>query len=314
MENKAYALAAGLFTLLLGIGVVGAALWFSGETVVTENYLLVSRHPVSGLNAQAPVRYRGISVGKVLSIDFDPLEPRVILIKIAVKTGTPLTRSTYAQLGSQGVTGLSYVMLDDDGSKPQPLAAEGDALARIEVRPSFFDSVTASGQEMLDNFNQVAKRVTALLSEDNQKQLVDTLRKFDRAADKVAAFAASGEPAAKALPGLIAETGGTLKRADALLGNLNQRVDSFERAANSFERAAKSGELLGNQGTVLTEAMLTESVPRFNLLLDDLQRSSRGLERLLTDIGDQPHSLVFGRNPLPHGPGEPGFAARGLGQ
>src|SRR5688500_2629906 len=152
MENRAYALAAGLFTLLLGIGVVAAALWFSGETVVTQNYLLVSRHPVSGLNPQAPVRYRGITVGKVVNIEFDPAEPRVILIEIAVKAGTPLTRGTFAQLGSQGVTGLSYVMLDDDGTKPEPLAAEADKLARIEVRPSFFDNVTASGQEMIDNF------------------------------------------------------------------------------------------------------------------------------------------------------------------
>ena len=33
MENRAYALAAGLFTILLGIGVVATALWFSGEAV-----------------------------------------------------------------------------------------------------------------------------------------------------------------------------------------------------------------------------------------------------------------------------------------
>ncbi len=317
MENRAYALAAGLFTLSLGIGVVAVALWFSGEAVSTQNYLLVSRHPVSGLNAQAPVRYRGITVGKVLSINFDPQEPRVILVEIAVRTGTPLTRGTFAQLGSQGVTGLSYVMLDDDGSKAQPLVAEGDNLARIEVRPSFFDSVTASGQDMIDNFNQVAKRVNALLNEENQKQVVTTLRKFDHAAEKVGSLATqmeptakavrslatAMEPTAKALPGAIDDTRVALKRADTLLANLNQRVDAFERAA-------KSTEQFGNQGAALSESMLTESLPRFNLLLDDLQRSSRGLERLLGDISDQPHSLVFGRNPVPHGPGEPGFAGR----
>ena len=81
MENRAYALAAGLFTLLLGIGVVAAALWFSGDTVENQEYLLVSRYPVSGLNAQAPVRYRGVTVGKVVDIRFDPLEPRTILVR-----------------------------------------------------------------------------------------------------------------------------------------------------------------------------------------------------------------------------------------
>ena len=303
MENRAYALAAGMFTLLLGLGVIVAALWFSGETVETSNYQLVSRHAVSGLNPQAPVRYRGVTVGKVVSIDFDPLEPRSVLVEISVRTGTPLTRGTFAQLGSQGVTGLSYVILDDDGSKPEPLVGEGDNLARIEVRPSFFDNVSASGQEMIDNFNQVAKRVNTLLSDDNQKQLASTLRNLDRASGKVASLAGAFEPTVKTLPALMNDTGIVLKRADTLLANLNQRVDSFERAA-------KGAEQLTNSGAALSEAMLNESLPRLNLLLEDLQRSSRGLERLLYEINEQPHSLVFGKNPIPPGPGEPGFAAQ----
>ena len=322
MENRAYALAAGLFTLLLGSGVFATAVWFSGETVETGNYLLVSRHAVSGLNPQAPVRFRGVTVGKVVSIDFDPLEPRSILVEITVRTGTPLSRGTYAQLGSQGVTGLSYVILDDDGSKPEPLAAEADKLARIEVRPSFIDSVSASGQELLDSFSQVAKRMNALLSEENQRQLASTLRNLDRASGKVAALATSLEPAVKALeptvkaiepavkaiepavkalPALAGDAGAAFRRADTLLANLNQRVESFERAANSAEH-------LSSQGVAVSETMLNESLPRFNVLLEDLQRSSRGLERLLSEINEQPHSIVFGKNPLPPGPGEPGFA------
>jgi len=277
MENRAYALAAGLFTLLLGIGVVAAALWFSGEAVDNQEYLMVSRHPVSGLNAQAPVRFRGVTVGKVLEIKFDPLEPRTILVRIEVQTGTPLTKGTYAQLGSQGVTGLSYVILDDDGSKPEPLAGEGDQLARIEVRPSFFDNVSASGQEMIVNINEVAKRVSVLLNDDNQKQLVSTLHNIDQAAARATALAAALEPGAKALPALANDAGIALKRADTLLANLNQRVESFERAA-------KSAEQLGTSAAALSDTMLTESVPRLNLLLEDVQRSSRGLERLLNEI------------------------------
>lgn len=303
MENRAYALAAGLFTLLLGIGVVIAALWFSGDTVETREYLLVSHFPVSGLTPQAPVRYRGVTVGKVVSIKFDQQEARNILIEISVEAGTPLNKGTYAQLGSQGVTGLSYVMLDDDGSKPEPLTSGGDNPARIEVKQSFMDSVTASGEDMINNFNQVAKRVNTLLSDDNQKQLVGTLRNIDQVSARVASLANAMEPTVKALPALVSDTGVVLKRADTLLANVNQRLDSFERAA-------KSAEQLGNSGTALSEVMMTESLPRLNTLLEDLQRSSHGLERLLYEINEQPHSFVFGKNPLPPGPGEPGFAAQ----
>ncbi|MEO7726363.1 MAG: MlaD family protein [Burkholderiales bacterium] len=303
MENRAYALAAGLFTLLLGIGVAATALWFGGDTVQYDEYMLVSRHPVSGLNAQAPVRYRGVTVGKVVDIKFDQQEPRAILVKILVQTGTPLTEGTYAKLGSQGVTGLAYVMLDDDGKKPAPLKGDGSHLARIDVRPSFIDSVSDSGQEMIVSINQAAKRVDELLSDDNQKQLVTTLRSLDQATGKFASLAASMEPTVKALPALLNHTGVVLKRADTLLANVNQRVEAFERAANSAEQFATSGN-------ALADVMLQESVPRLNLLLEDVQHSSRSLERLLNEINEQPHSFIFGRNPAPPGPGEPGFAAQ----
>jgi phospholipid/cholesterol/gamma-HCH transport system substrate-binding protein len=312
MENRAYALAAGLFTLLLGIGVVASAMWFSGNTVETDEYLLVSNYPVSGLNPQAPVRYRGVTVGKVIDISFDRQKirgadaqaegPVAILVRIEVETGTPLTEGSYAKLGSQGVTGLSYVMLDDDGKKPALLASQAGEPPRIPVRPAFVDTLTASGEEMIANINKVAQRVNDLLSDENQKQMVGTLRSLDHASGKLASAATAMEPTIKALPGVIADTGIALKRADTLLANLNGRLESFERAA-------KSAEQLGNSGSALTDVMLTETVPRLNVLLEDVQRSSRGLERLLNEINEQPQSLVFGRSTTPPGPGEPGFGA-----
>jgi len=283
--------------------VLAAALWFGGDTIETNDYLLVSRHPVSGLNAQAPVRYRGVTVGKVIDIKFDALEPRAILVKISVQAGTPLTMGTYAQLGSQGVTGLSYVILDDDGRKPEPLTATQEGLARIEVRPSFIDSVSASGQSMIENFDAVAKRIAVLLSDDNQKQLASTLRNVDRASGRLAELATALEPTLKALPAVVDETGNTMKHADGLITNLNQRVAAFEQTAKSIQQ-------LSSSGIALTEAMAAESLPRLNVLLEDLQRSSHGLERLLGEINEQPQSLIFGKAAQPPGPGEPGFASQ----
>src|SRR3990172_9113386 len=121
MENKAYALAAGLFTLVLGASVIVASMWFSGRTEAQDTYVLESRFPVTGLNLQAPVRFRGIDVGKVEAIEFGASDSRLILIRVAVRSDTPVTKGTYAQLGSQGITGLAYVMLGDDGSRPQPV-------------------------------------------------------------------------------------------------------------------------------------------------------------------------------------------------
>ncbi len=303
MENKSHALAAGLFTLLLGVSMLAAVLWFSGDAVKTKDYLLVSHYPVTGLNIQAPVRYRGVDVGKVTGIKFDPQDPRAILIEVSVQTDARLTKSVFAQLGSQGVTGLSYVMLDDEGNSNELLTSDGNKLARIDVKQSFMDSVTASGQDVLNNVNRVAQNLNVLLGEQNQKQLLSTLRNLDQVSGKVNTLVTDLDPVVKVMPGVMKDAVAVLQHTDTLLTNVNQRVASFERAALGAERLTASG-------SALSDAMLNDSLPRLNGLLDDLQRSSRDLEHVLQQVEDQPHSFIFGKNPSPPGPGEPGFAAQ----
>jgi phospholipid/cholesterol/gamma-HCH transport system substrate-binding protein len=310
MENKAYALAAGLFTVLLGVGVIVAAMWLSGETYERVPYVLESRHPVSGLNIQAPVRLRGVEVGKVESIGFDPADARLILVGIGVRTGTPITRGTTAQLGSQGVTGLAYVMLDDDGKKPEPMTSSSDQQARIPVRPSFLDDLSGSGKDLLTEVNQVVQRLNLLLGEKNQAQLIRTLASLEAVAKRADVLAHALEPAAGNLPALTADARKALARADTMFSELTDLSRELKQQAGALERVAKSAEQVGGSTQAVSGAVASESLPRINMLLDEMTRNSRNLDRLLTDLNDQPATLVYGRErPLP-GPGEPGFTSQ----
>jgi phospholipid/cholesterol/gamma-HCH transport system substrate-binding protein len=71
MENRAHALAAGIFTILLGIAAAIAIWWLGQSDESTTRYVLETRRNVTGLNVQAQVRYRGIRAGKVQAIEPD---------------------------------------------------------------------------------------------------------------------------------------------------------------------------------------------------------------------------------------------------
>ena len=307
MENKAYALAAGLFTLLLGTGVIVAVMWLSGETYERASYVLESKHAVSGLNIQAPVRLRGVDVGKVESIAFDPEDSRLILVRVGIRAGTPITRGTTAQLGSQGVTGLAYVMLDDDGKKPELMTPSTDKQARIPVHASFLDDLTGSGKDLLTEVSQVVLRLNLLLGDKNQAQLIRTLASLETVSTRAAALAHALEPAAGNMPALTADARKALVRADTMFAELTELSRELKHHAGVLERVAKSAEQVSGSTRVVSGTVLSESVPRINVLLDEMTRNSRNLDRLLTDLNDQPATLVFGRERPPPGPGEPGF-------
>ena len=313
MENRAHALAAGLFTLLLGALLVAAAFWIRGEPIANDRYTLYTRGSVSGLNAQADVRYRGVEVGKVEAIRFDPADPRTILVDVSVRAGTPLTRGTYAQLAAQGITGLSYVQLEDDGSSAQLRApAEGD---RIELRPSFLERFSGSGEELLGRIGAVAVRLESWLAEDSRSQTLRTLAALERAAQDVSALSGSMQAGAKALPELASRAGKTLTQAEALIADVRGLTATLERRSETLERVAASAERIGasvgqvaRAGDALAQAVGNETLPRLNVLLDDIARSGRSLERLIAELSADPSSVVFGRTAGAPGPGEPGFA------
>jgi len=310
MENRAFAVAVGLFTLVLGAGIVFIVMWFSGDTEKRDTYRLESRFAVTGLNIQAPVRFRGVEVGRVESIAFEDKAARSILIAVSVKSDTPITRGTYAQLGSQGVTGLAYVILDDEGDKPERLSPADSEKTRIPVHQSFFDEVAGSGKNLVADANEVARRLRALLNEKNQAQLMRTLGGLETATRGVADIARKLDPAIRNMPAVTDEARKAFARADTLLANMNTLTTELVQRVDTLERVSKGADQVGGAAQSLSGAAVGETLPRINALLEELARNSRNLDRLLVELGDQPASLIFGRPGVAPGPGEAGFNPR----
>ncbi|WP_457322615.1 MlaD family protein [Roseateles sp. P5_E11] len=315
MENKAHALAAGLFLLLLGLMLAGSVAWFQGDRTERVRYTVVARSGVPGLNLKAPVKLRGVEVGYVETIGFDPVDPRQILVGIAVDAAAPVSTQTYAQLGLQGVTGLSFVGLEEADTKGTlQRAAPG---TRLALRPTLLDRLAESGPGLVTGFAETATRLNALLSDDNRIQLGKTLAELQQAAGDTSKLMAALQPSARELPALLKDSDATAKRAQAALTRIEalaadgqllaqdlkaraKALDQLEAAAAQVQATSRSLEL----------ALVGDTPPRNRPVLADVSAASRSIERAANDLGDQPQSLLFGRSARPPGPGETGFAER----
>lgn len=302
MENRAHALAAGIFTLLLGLAIAATVFWFSGKREATNEYILVTKGNISGLNTQAQVRFRGIRAGKVQDIELDPKDPRSILISISVAADLPITKGTTARLHHQGVTGLASILLEDKGDKPEPLTSADGEPPRIALLPGFMDTLSDNAAELMKQMHLVAERTTVLLSEQNVKRIGQTLANVETA---TAGLSGSMQD----LPQLMASlkkalSDDNLKRLNATLANMEKASgEAAPLIANLQGVAKKLDVLLGESGGEIAQTTL----PRLNALLQELAVNSRQMTRLLDQLEESPSMLVFGRGAPRPGPGEAGF-------
>ena len=295
MENRSHALIAGLFVILLSAAMAVTATWLSGETTDHAHYILTSDGSVSGLNPQAAVRFRGVKVGKVEDIGFDPENSRFIRIRIGVDRNVPLTKGVFAQLGYQGVTGLAYIQLDDDGDQQELLQTNETDLARIQMRTSTLANIVISGQDLLNNVNETVKRMNHLLDDQNQERFSHLLENMENAATDFGSFTEQLQPNLKSLPELTSKTNSLLGNADQLVKNINRVVEKIGQQGGIIDDLSQSAE------------ELADTIPRVQEAIDGVKHGTRNVDRVLLQLEEQPRSLIFGKTPPPPGPGENGF-------
>jgi phospholipid/cholesterol/gamma-HCH transport system substrate-binding protein len=308
MENKAHALMAGIFTIVLLVAAVLIALWFNRDRVDHIPYEIATRLSVPGLNPQAGVRYRGLDVGRVDEVLFDPQKPGQILIRFSVAQNTPITHSTFATLSYQGVTGLAYVQLDDDDKDPRLMPSSKNKIARIELRPSLLDTLQIRGLAILKQTEEVAARVNTMLSDENQKSILKAFTDVSAAANEVEKLPRQLQPTIDRLPAIA-------NKADSVLTSLNKLSDDATVLTNNLNETttrinAPDGVLTGLNGAVdkvgsAANMFEYEAVPLFS----EARTSMRSLNRTLDTFNQRPQSILFGAGKAEPGPGEAGFSA-----
>lgn len=301
MENKAHALAAGLFALLLLCAGVAAVWWFGGKREATVDYLVVTRQNVTGLNLQGQVRYHGVRVGRVESIRINPEDTDEILIRISVSEEVPLTQGTTAKLGYQGLTGIAHVLLEDrDDDRRRFDRSAG--LPRIPMQPSLMQELSDGAGATLRQAQVLLQNLNDLLNAENKARIGKTLSHLETGSANLAST--------------LAETRALL--ADPRMKRLGALVENLDGAAGDMRVALREVGVMLPRMTALIAKIdqmigesngegLAASSARLHELGREMTIMSRQLTHTLKMLEDAPQSLLFGPPPAAPGPGEPGF-------
>ncbi len=318
MENRAYAFIAGLFAIFLCGGLIAGFWWLGGSHTEENEYVVSSEYPVAGLNPQAAVRYRGVNAGRVGKISIDPQNPKVILITISVDSDLKLKRSTYGQLASQGLTGLSYIELDDTGKDPAPLGN-----ARIPLYESNISQMINSGKDIMGKTQmleadaaRLLKALNRVLDDRNVDKIDRLLANMEKSSGELEALLKSSHAATDKAGRLLdeirpQELSKTLEAVRLAAGGMKDTADAARPAVIQLQASLKEFERIGRhieQASVeLGDTLDDETLPRVHELTRQLQQDARGINRLVDTLEQHPNSVIFGKPQPAPGPGEKGF-------
>lgn len=312
MENRSHALAAGSFVLLLLALLTAAALWLTRDTRALREFVLSGDVNVTGLQPQASVRYHGVPVGKVTGIGLDP--DAQVLVHIAVDDQAPITTSTYATLGIQGVTGLAFIALDDATPTSAALATDSKQPGRITLRAGLMSRLTEQGERLLGQLDQTSQHLNKLLSPQNQRTLMATVDKLGQAAAELQQLSAQARQGWPALAKSGQETLAALQTTSRRVGD---SADETRASALALRRVTErmyspGGTLdkldLGADILVATgQSLRSNTLPGLQQVVQQAARTGHQIGELSQTLNEHPQALLLGRPTPSPGPGEPGF-------
>ncbi|MGE5842703.1 MAG: MlaD family protein [Deltaproteobacteria bacterium] len=318
----------GLF-LVCGIGIAVLAFIWLGMSRYFEKgrfYVTYFNESVQGLDKDSPVKYRGVSVGRVHSISVAP-DSKLVKVVLKIETGMVLDTNIVAQLKFVGITGSVFIELD------QKIPGEPDRSPALTF-PSEYPIVASEPSdlgEILRGIDDILNKIKAVDLEGISTKVKSSLDAIETAVHEadVKGLSAKAERTLDQLNRIL-----DTHQWDKIMASTQETIraagDFFERgnatlthAENAFaqargiiadkEQAIRQAlenidKVLERSASLSADADETFAHMRKNLQVSaqNLERASENLNRFLEMLADQPSQLVFGEPP-PRRQTEPEF-------
>lgn len=300
----------GAFVLVLAAVLIGIVLWLAAGGALQKKYdlyLAVEDESVAGLNLNAPVKYNGVDVGKVRSIDLDPHNAGRVNLLFAIEHGTPIKEDTVAVLKTQGLTGIAYVELSGGAvNSPVLQIVSGNQYPVIQTKPSLAARLENVLTDVLAKLDNTSANVNAILSGPNRAAFSSVLADMATVARTVAAREKQIDSGIRDAARTFQNTSQATARIGPVIDRLGHTAEAVENmgneVANTSKGAGKTVDAVGND----VKRFTSETLPELERLMGELTVLTTSLRRVSEQTERDPRGLIFGRKPVPLGPGEKG--------
>ncbi len=236
MKIKSQTIRLGIFIFISIVLLFVLIFFFAANKLFekSDNYFVSYRGlSVGGLEVGSPVNYLGISIGSISDIFIDPKDVNVIIVKLAIKPGTPIKKDSYADIISMGITGLKAIEIRG-GSNQAEFLRTGEY---ITAGSSVTEEITGRASIIAEKAEKVINNLQMFTNPEN-------LNKFSDAAQNINLLAEQLNKTVYLIDTLIKENRTALNEtvfsAKLVLSNFGESSQTFKEAMNGINRIIQS--------------------------------------------------------------------------
>ena len=304
MEEKINFTVVGAFVLALGAALISGVLWLSSGKSYRKNYDVYQTYmqeSVSGLNLNAPVRYRGVEVGRVQKIALAPGNVEQVQLTLDIERDTPVKVDTVAVLQTQGLTGLAFVELTGGRRDSPALKAQTDEnYPVIKAGSSLMTRLDSAVTTLLANLNRTSEKFNALMDDDNRRAVKNTLKDIEVLSRTLAARST-------VIDASLTNAARTMENTARLTDELPMLAQRVQRSADAFDHMSKELAHAGASASSTldnTKQFTSETLPEVHQLVIELRDLTGSLRHLSGELEQNPSVLLYGKPAAQRGPGE----------
>jgi len=270
---------------------------YSSEKNFRE-YYVVFNEAVTGLSEGGVVRYNGINVGTVESLDLVPNDPRKVIALVRLEEAVPIKTDTKAKLSQDGLTGPGFIQLTGGSPAAPPLVSVDKR--KIPV----IQTESSALQNIADTASKLVSRMDQILSEQNVKRIANTLEDIEGMTGAIGdqredlrAMIINARESTELLEKTLLTTNRAIEDVNReLVQELPGLVDKLDGTLTKMDSAANGADLILNENRAAISSFANDGLAQLGPTLAELRALISDL-RLVTDrLEGGPAGYILGRD------------------
>ncbi|WP_120944206.1 MULTISPECIES: MlaD family protein [Helicobacter] len=284
------------YTLIGGIFLACVAsmaifiMWLGHVNFEEEDYLryvVYTDKDLSGIGANTPINYKGIQIGTIKAVGFDPQHLGVVKLTIDIKSKVPITKDATLKVESQGLVGIKYLALIQGKSKEFYTKSDSERILHYEQ--SFLEKLSNSAGHISNEVLGIIKSIDQILSPENVENIHKIIASIQQSAQGL-------DATKNDLDRLLVKAHQTLEKGDVLLSKGDTLFNKGSVLLQHGDQLILDVDHKVQQGQFDLKSMLSPLLMQAQLSLRNIDQFVQKGSLLMDKFDTNPYKTLFGEH------------------